>query len=270
MRVRLFDLQRLDLLAQLLRRPPHPAHLIALRGLRRFCTPVLRIHVPPHLLRGRRKPAGQQCALSLQRQRPKLQPLRRLHAAQIILVRPVLLLHARRPAVFLLRNLPGNSHAISRFLRCVDRIFICLKRRVLPRRLIISASVVRVERRILHGSRILVLFIFAQRVKPAPFERCCLSLCLRLPVRRRRAGSVSAASFVFLQGIQPCPLLLCHVRLLIVPAGSRSPHGSGSSPARYTVSCPPRWKDSAAQLPRRTAHMPSASARPGSTRSCRV
>ena len=106
MRVRLFDLQRLNLLVQLLRRPPHPAHLIPLHGLRRFCTPVLRIHVPPHLLRGRRKPAGQQCALSLQRQRPKLQPLRRLHAAQIILVRSVLLLHARRPAVFLLRNLP--------------------------------------------------------------------------------------------------------------------------------------------------------------------
>ena len=109
MRVRLFDLQRLNLLVQLLRRPPHAAHLIPLHGLRRFCTPVLRIHVLPHLLRGRRKPAGQQCALSLQRQRPKLQPLRRLHAAQIILVRPVLLLHARRPAVFLLRDLPTDS-----------------------------------------------------------------------------------------------------------------------------------------------------------------
>ena len=112
MRVRLFDLQRLDLLVQLLRRPPHAAHLIPLHGLRRFCTPVLRIHVLPHLLRGRRKPAGQQCALSLQRQRPKLQPLqrqrpklqplRRLHAAQIILVRPVLRLHRGRPSVFLL------------------------------------------------------------------------------------------------------------------------------------------------------------------------
>ncbi len=270
MRVRLFDLQRLDLLAQLLRRPPHPAHLIPLRGLRRFCTPVLRIHVLPHLLRSRRKPAGHQRALSLQRQRPELQPLRRLHAAQIILVRPVLLLHARRPAVFLLRNLPGDRRAVPRLLRCIDRISICLKRRVLPRRLIISASVVRIERRILHAARISVLFILAQRVKPAPLERRAFPLCLRLPVIRRRAGSVSAASFVFLQGIQPCPLLLCHVRLLIVPAGSRSPHGSGSSPARYTASCPPRWKDSAARPCRRTAHMPSASDRPGSTRSCRV
>ena len=72
MRVRLFDLQRLDLLIQLLRRPPHPAHLIPLRGLRRFCTPVLRIHVPPHLLRGWRKPAGQQCALLAQSLRSEI------------------------------------------------------------------------------------------------------------------------------------------------------------------------------------------------------
>ena len=127
MRVCLFDLQRLNLLVQLLRRPPHPAHLIPLRGLRRFCTPVLRIHVPPHLLRGWRKPAGQQCALSLQRQCPKLQPLRCLHAAQIILVCPVLLLHARRPAVFLLRNLPGDRRAVPRHLCLFDRSPIRLK-----------------------------------------------------------------------------------------------------------------------------------------------
>ena len=86
MRVRLLDLAVVNLSFKQLRRPPHPAHLVPLHGLHRPRPLDRRIHIVHLALYRRAERVSQRRALLLQCHQPKLPPLRRLHAAQVILV----------------------------------------------------------------------------------------------------------------------------------------------------------------------------------------
>ena len=84
MRVRLLDLAIVDLSFKQPRRPPHAAHLVPLHGLHRPCPRDCLVYII--LLTFDRRSERQRRALLLKCQRPELPPLRRIHAAQVILV----------------------------------------------------------------------------------------------------------------------------------------------------------------------------------------